>query len=86
MPWHCPACQTIIRHNETDPAPIVGERYRCHVCRLMLEYQPTLNKLVITALETDHHVASEPIRGPRVIPTPIAERRKTPRKRRRRRK
>ena len=75
MPWHCPACNSIILHTESDPKPRVGERYRCHVCRLALELDGQGDKLTIPPIEADHDVA--PVKTPRVrvIPAPIAERR-----------
>jgi hypothetical protein len=71
VPWHCPACNSIIRHNELDPKPRVGERYRCHVCRLALDFDGGIEKLVIADLEVDHAVADEPRRGRRTLPTPV---------------
>ncbi len=70
MPWHCPACNSIIKHSEHDPKPRVGERYRCHVCRLSLEFDGSVDKLTIAPLETDHYVEPEPARA-RAIPSPV---------------
>lgn len=70
MPWHCPACNSIIRHSEPDPKPRVGERYRCHVCRLSLEFDANIDKLTIAPLETDHYVQPQPARA-RAIPSPV---------------
>jgi len=36
MPWRCPACQTQIRHSETEAMPRPAVIYRCHICRLEL--------------------------------------------------
>ncbi len=93
MPWHCPACNSIIRHSEVDPKPHVGERYRCHVCRLSLEFDGGADKLTIAPLEADHHVKALPARA-RAIPSPVVkskrkgkvERRKAQRRRGDRRK
>ena len=79
MPWHCPACNSIIRHSESEPKPRAGERYRCHVCRLALELDAQTDKLTIPPIEADHQVV--PARKPRVrvIPAPVADRRSPPR-------
>jgi len=57
----------------------MGERYRCHVCRLGLELDRQTDKLTIPPIEADHEVA--PVKAPRarVIPTPVAKRRSPPR-------
>lgn len=69
MPWRCPACRTEITHNPLDRRPPKDEQFRCHVCRLTLELDPEIDKLVIAPLETDHHVAS-PAAPPKRIPLP----------------
>jgi len=79
VPWHCPACNTIIRHNELEEMPREGERYRCHVCRLSLDFDGATRRLVITEMEIDHNIATTPARGARTLPSPVA----TPRKRKR---
>jgi len=53
MPWRCPACSNIIRHKESERAPRTKARYRCHVCRLGLEYQPTANKMIVVRSDDD---------------------------------
>ena len=53
MPWHCPACQTIINYTRGDEAPRSGERYRCHVCRLELQLDPVMKKLTLAPLDVD---------------------------------
>ena len=51
MPWKCPACQTLIQHEDDVSAPPVpGVIYRCHVCRLELVINPTTNKLVLAPM------------------------------------
>ncbi len=75
MSWHCPACHSIIRHSEPEVRPRIGERYRCHVCRLTLEFDESADKLTITPLETDHEVERVE-RRPRAIPAPLTARRK----------
>jgi rubredoxin len=74
MPWHCPACQTIIRHSELDPKPRGGERYRCHVCRLTLDFDEPSEKLVIAPFETDHLTQRRDSDRPRRIPSTISTR------------
>ena len=49
MPWRCPACRTVIRHNPFEDVPHVGVDYRCHVCRLELELDPDTERLEVTA-------------------------------------
>jgi hypothetical protein len=81
MPWHCPACSTVIRHNEADAAPAAGHRYRCHVCRLTLDFDGKMKKLVIAPLKSDHHVEAD-VQRPRTIPAPVSgRRRKSPSRR-----
>ena len=53
MPWRCPACSNIIQHNETEETPRVATRYRCHVCRIGLEYQPTVKKMIVVREDDD---------------------------------
>ena len=67
MPWHCPACNTIINHGLLETRPTIGERYRCHVCRLELHFNGDTGKLKIAPLEVDHHVESTALH-PRSFP------------------
>jgi hypothetical protein len=53
MPWHCPACQTIIRHNEFEERPRLGIRYRCPVCRLELIADERTAHLAVAPIEND---------------------------------
>ena len=86
VPWHCPACNSTIRHSEADPKPRVGERYRCHVCRLSLEFDPATDKLTTTPLDLDHHVKPSAPRV-RALPAPVANlRKKSPVKKKKRAK
>jgi hypothetical protein len=50
MPWRCPACQEQIRHSETEAKPRIGSRYRCHICRLELMFDPMTDKLTVAPL------------------------------------
>jgi hypothetical protein len=45
MPWRCPACNTPIRHRETEERPRLGVLYRCHLCRIELVLDATTNTL-----------------------------------------
>ena len=74
MPWHCPACHTIIRHSELDPKPRGGERYRCHVCRLTLDFDEASEKLVIAPFETDHLTEPRASKRPRTLPPTVSAR------------
>ena len=47
MPWRCPACQTHIRHSETEATPRIGVIYRCHICRLELVVDDETQKLTV---------------------------------------
>ncbi len=51
MPWHCPACASIIRHSPVEERPRAGERYRCHVCRLELMLDATHDALAVSPVE-----------------------------------
>lgn len=53
MPWRCPACGNVILHNNSQATPSVGVRYRCHICRLALEYSSEANKMVIVRSDDD---------------------------------
>ncbi len=44
----CPACETQIRHDGSEPAP--GRVYRCHVCRLELVVDKTSGRMVVVPL------------------------------------
>jgi hypothetical protein len=52
--WHCPACSTKLRHSELEAKPRPGERYRCHICRLSLDFDAALDRLVVAPFESDH--------------------------------
>jgi rubredoxin len=53
MPWRCPACSIPIRHSEVEDRPRIGQRYRCHVCRLELVFDPHTNKLRVAPLRDE---------------------------------
>ena len=53
MPWRCPSCGNVIKHDESQSTPRVGTRYRCHLCRIGLEYRPDANKMVIVRGDDD---------------------------------
>jgi hypothetical protein len=73
VPWHCPACSSIIKHSELDPRPHGGQRYRCHICRLSLDFDEATEKLVVAPFEADHQ--TEPPAGrSRRLPTPVTGR------------
>jgi hypothetical protein len=48
MPWRCPACETPIRHSESEERPRLGVLYRCHLCRIELVFDVRTNKLTAT--------------------------------------
>jgi len=60
MPWRCPACSTQIRHNPVHASPDAGERYRCHVCRLELQFDVAARAFIVVPLETDHQTEPSP--------------------------
>jgi rubredoxin len=53
MPWRCPACHIQIRHSEAEDRPRFGTRYRCHVCRLELVFDPDSDRLIVAPLPDD---------------------------------
>jgi hypothetical protein len=53
MPWHCPACQTVVLHNELEDRPSAGVRYRCHVCRLELAVDIGTGRLTVAPMADD---------------------------------
>jgi hypothetical protein len=53
MPWKCPACGSQIRHSDLDDRPRLGERYRCHICRLDLKADPETKRLIVAPLRSD---------------------------------
>jgi len=77
MAWHCPACRTQIRlpRDESRPEPI--SVYRCHVCHLDLQVDPTGDQMMITPFETDHLVTPAETRR-RVTPAPVHPRSRKP--------
>jgi len=71
MPWRCPACRTEITHNPLDRRPPKGEQFRCHVCRLTLEFDPRVDRLVIAPFETDDQL-DRPAKAPAKRRKPLA--------------
>ena len=53
MPWTCPSCHSLIRHEADEMLPRQGVVYRCHVCRLDLVVDATLRRLVLLDRERD---------------------------------
>jgi predicted RNA-binding Zn-ribbon protein involved in translation (DUF1610 family) len=58
--WHCPACQTTIRHDGEAPAP--ARVYRCNVCRLELVEDTKTDRLVLAPFQPTETVPLRPIR------------------------
>jgi hypothetical protein len=50
MPWHCPACSTVIPHLTLEDTPRPSAVYRCPVCRLELVLDKHTQKLTVTPL------------------------------------
>jgi len=61
----------MIKHSELDPQPRGGERYRCHVCRLSLDFDEATQKLIIAPFETDHLTESRRNERSRILPPTI---------------
>src|SRR3954471_15180041 len=61
-----------------------NERYRCHVCRLSLNFDAQTRKLVVTEFEGDHdgdhYVQPAEPKPARRLPTPVDDRRKETRR------
>jgi predicted RNA-binding Zn-ribbon protein involved in translation (DUF1610 family) len=60
VPWHCPACQTTIRHDGEVPAP--ARVYRCNVCRLELVVDPKTDNLVLAPFQPTDTASPRPVR------------------------
>jgi hypothetical protein len=56
MHWRCPACSTIILHAELDTTPGVGEPYRCHLCRVELQFDNSAQRLIVPPGEREDYV------------------------------
>jgi hypothetical protein len=52
MPWRCPACLSVIRHDDLA-LPHPRSVYRCHVCRLELTFDAITQKLIVAPLEDE---------------------------------
>ena len=70
MSWKCPACSTQLRHSELDAKPRPGERYRCHICRLSLDFDARLEQLVVAPFEQDHQSDRSVMERVRTLPEP----------------
>jgi hypothetical protein len=44
-PWRCPSCANVIAHKGDKPKP--GVHYRCHQCRVGLEYHEGSEQLIV---------------------------------------
>jgi hypothetical protein len=53
MPWRCPACRLPIQHLPLEAQPRAGVHYRCHICRLELVYDDSIQKLVVAPMRED---------------------------------
>jgi hypothetical protein len=53
--------------------PRSGEAYRCHVCRLTLQFDEVHDQLVISPFETDHEVTVRRVERRKTLPTPVSE-------------
>ena len=76
MAWNCPACSTALRHSELEAKPRAGERYRCHICRLSLDFDAKLDRLVVAPFETDHQPDQNIVERPRTLPPPYTPKQK----------
>ena len=72
MAWSCPACSTVLRRGELESKPQPGERYRCYVCRLSLDFDPDLDRLVVAPFETDHATSPTATTRARTLPPPLS--------------
>ena len=52
MPWKCPACGEPIQHSGVELMPRKGVRYRCHICRLELQYDDVAGKMTLAPIAT----------------------------------
>ena len=64
----------MIHHSELEPKPRAGERYRCHVCRLTLDFDAQTEKFIVAPFETDHVTEPPPPRQPRTLPPTVSAR------------
>ena len=61
-PWHCPVCKSIVRLRDVELRPRLGERYRCHVCRLELLLNEVTGLMEIVPFEAELPKTAEPAR------------------------
>jgi hypothetical protein len=50
--WKCPVCETPVGFDGDVPEP--NCLYRCHACRVALEFDVYHNRLVVAALPSDN--------------------------------
>jgi len=72
MFWCCPACRSEIRHNLADVLPAPHTRYRCHVCRLDLRFDPVTEQMEVAPFDTEDAIDLRPP-NQRVIPPPATD-------------
>jgi len=53
MAWNCPICEQPIRHSQLESQPRSGFMYRCHICRLELQFEPYTSKLAVAPTRDD---------------------------------
>ena len=70
MTWNCPACNTQLRHSELEAKPRPGERYRCHICRLSLDFDPKTDRLIVAPFESDQPADRSAHERVRTLPRP----------------
>jgi hypothetical protein len=64
MPWRCPACRAEIHYYPAGPSfPDPHVKYRCHVCRLDLRFDPVLRRMEIAPFDVDSHEESASRKG-----------------------
>ena len=49
--WKCPACSTLIHHNDVETAPRPDVVYRCPICRLELTINEHSDQFVLARRE-----------------------------------
>ena len=72
MTWNCPACNTQLRHSELEAKPRRGERYRCHICRLSLDFDAEADRLVVAPFDADQPPERSVSERARTLPPPYA--------------
>jgi hypothetical protein len=72
MSWHCPACRSIIRRKDGESTPSVGVRYRCHICRLELQFDRERETLTVAPMDLNQSESIAESWGARNVSTPPA--------------